>query len=122
MTRSALETVQLYIEHTSNRGDESWVPRLCADPVRRHDPNKITDMSHAMQMTRFRESKLRPLEPFFTDVLLTAQGEYVTWIWNMALRKGEMAVCGIEVFKVQDGLITDVWNTSYMEGAWPALD
>ena len=122
MTRSALETVELYIEHTSNRGDPAWVPILCANPLRRHDPGKITDMSHEQQMDRFRNSTLREKEPYFTDIVLQAQGEYVTWVWNMALRKGDREACGIELFKVVDGLITDVWNSSYMEGAWPAAD
>ena len=35
-----------------------------------------------------------------------------------ALRKGDTRLCGIEVFKVENGLITDMWNSPYVEGAW----
>lgn len=58
-----LEIMQLYIEHTGNEGNPDWIPKLCADPVRRHDPNSVTVMSHAEQMDRVRSSGIRRLEP-----------------------------------------------------------
>ena len=113
------EIVELYIHHTSNRGDPGWIPRLCADPVQRHDPNAIRPMSHAEQMDRIANSRLRPLGPFFRTVQLHADGAFVTWVWDMTLEHGDKRLCGIEVFKVQDGLITDVWNAPYGDGTWP---
>ena len=65
-----LEIVELYIRHTSNDGDPDWIPRLCANPIRRHDPNSLTEMTHVEQMDRIR------------------------------------------------GLITDMWNSPYVQGAW----
>ena len=113
-----LEIVELYIRHTSNEGDPDWIPRLCANPVRRHDPNSVTEMTHAEQMDRIRGSSARALEPQFHTVVLHGEGPFVTWIWEMTMRKGDKRLCGIEVFKVENGLITDMWNSPYVQGAW----
>ena len=43
---------------------------------------------------------------------------FVTWIWEMTMRKADKRLCGIEVFKVENGLITDLWNSPYVQGAW----
>jgi hypothetical protein len=115
---SPLEIVKLYIQHTSNEGNPDWVPKLCANPMRRHEANTVTEVSHEQQMERFRTSKLRVFEPYFSSVLLQEHGDYVTWIWNMELKKGDKLLCGIEVFRVENGLITDVWNSAYVEGKW----
>ena len=38
--------------------------------------------------------------------------------WNAKrLATGE-ELCGIEIFQVSEGLITDVWNSNYFEGSW----
>ena len=114
----ALEIVELYIRHTSNEGNPDWIPKLCANPVRRHDPNSVTEMTHAEQMDRIRHSSVRALEPHFRTVVLHGDGAFVTWVWDMAVRKGDKRLCGIEVFKVENGLITDLWNSPYVQGAW----
>jgi hypothetical protein len=113
-----LDIVKLYIRHTSNEGDADWIPRLCANPVRRHDPDSVTEMTHAEQMERIRASSMRALGPQFHTVVLHGEGPFVTWIWQMTLQKGDKRLCGIEVFKIENGLITDMWNAPYAHGAW----
>ena len=76
-----LDVVKLYIRHTSNEGDAEWIPRLCANPVRRHDPDSVTEMTHAEQMERISGSSMRALGPQFHTVVLHGEGPFVTWIW-----------------------------------------
>lgn len=57
------------------------------------------------------------------------EGPYVTLVWDihMAEKDGPTtSISSIEIFKVVDGVITDVWNPnevaeSYPRGPWPAL-
>ena len=71
MTRSALETVTLYIERIWNEGRDDLIPELCADPIVRHDPNALTSLRHAEQRARIRHNydELRPV--FTWEVLAT---------------------------------------------------
>ena len=34
------------------------------------------------------------------------------------MARGLLESCGIEVFKVENGRLTDCWNTPYAEGHW----
>tara|TARA_Y100000588_G_scaffold379383_1_gene461435 strand:+ start:531 stop:821 length:291 start_codon:yes stop_codon:yes gene_type:complete len=69
----------------------------------------------------------------FETLLLSGDGQDITWVWNMtgptgtALAKSsvpkevvgeEIRICGIEVFRVADGRISDVWNSPPMAGHW----
>lgn len=116
--RTAMETVRLYIDHTSNSGNPDWVAELCADPILRHAPGGVTPMSHDEQRHRISEGAVRLAGPRFAKTILHGEGPYVTWVWDMVANGGDKRLCGIEVFRVVDGIITDVWNSSYMEGAW----
>jgi len=117
MTRSALETVTLYIERIWNEGRDDLIPELCADPIVRHDPNALTALSHAEQKARIRHN-YDELRPLFTWEVLAGDAEHVTLIWNVTGRDPGWKLCGIEIFRVRDGVITEVWNLPYVEGRW----
>lgn len=117
MTRSALETVTLYIERIWNEGRDDLIPELCADPIVRHDPNALTSLRHAEQRARIRHN-YDELRPVFTWEVLAGDDEHVTLVWNVTGRDPGWTLCGIEIFRVRGGLITDVWNLPYAEGRW----
>jgi len=117
MTRSALETVTLYIERIWNEGRDDLIPELCADPIVRHDPNALTALSHAEQKARIRHN-YDELRPLFTWEVLAGDDRHITLVWNVTGRDPGWRLCGIEIFRVEDGVITEVWNLPYAEGRW----
>jgi len=56
-------------------------------------------------------------QPKFTVVTLVGDEMFASLTWNAErLTTGER-LCGIEIFEVHDGVITDVWNPDYLEGS-----
>ena len=53
-------------------------------------------------------------------VVASADGEHVTIVYDSVLSKGEndVRVASIEVFRVVDGKIVEVWNCGYKLGVW----
>lgn len=117
MTRSALETVTLYIERIWNEGRDDLIPLLCADPIVRHDPNALTALSHAEQKARIRHN-YDELRPVFTWEVLAGDDRHITLVWNVTGRDPGWRLCGIEIFRVENGVIAEVWNLPYAEGRW----
>ncbi len=132
------DIVANYVERVWNLGDSSAVVEYCADPYLRHDAGRSRVMSHAEQLERVTGERKagtaadgRSLH--FETLLLAGDGRDVTWVWNMTGPTGtelaasgveaevvgdELRICGIEVFRVVGGRITEVWNSPPMAGHW----
>ena len=110
--------LERYWEEVNNQGKVDLLPGLCADPITRHDPGQDTTLSHQEQIDRIKVGLEMGIK--IDRVVTHADDEWVTSVWNMrseAAVEG-MTMCGIEVFKVEDGLLTHAWNTRYAEGHW----
>ena len=44
--------MERYWEEVNNQGKLELIRELCADPITRHDPEKVTQLSHDEQITR----------------------------------------------------------------------
>lgn len=132
------DIVASYVERVWNLGDSSAVVEYCADPYVRHDAGRSREMSHAEQLKRVTGERKagtaadgRSLH--FETLLLAGDGRDVTWVWNMTGPTGtelaasgveaevvgdDLRICGIEVFRVVDGRIAEVWNSPPMAGHW----
>ncbi|MDW3217530.1 MAG: nuclear transport factor 2 family protein [Acidimicrobiales bacterium] len=110
--------LERYWEDCSNQGNVELVRELCADPIIRHDPGGETELSHQDQIDRLKLGKEMGIR--IDRVITHANDEWVTSVWNMESEKGVdgMTMCGIEVFKVEDGVLAHCWNTPYAEGHW----
>ncbi|PCG09524.1 hypothetical protein COA17_06535 [Sphingomonas ginsenosidimutans] len=117
MARSAVDIVRAYGVQAWTEGRDDWIPELCADPIIRHDANREVRLSHAEQRARMRHN-YEELRPVFEEVVLAGDDEYVTLVWNVTGRDPNWKLCGIEVFRVVDGRIAEVWNSTYMDGRW----
>lgn len=116
--RSPRELIELYWDEVWNNRRTELIREICADPIIRHDPGSVTALSVEDQIARVRQQS-ETLEPHFSHEVLLADDTYVTSVWNMHTRKGELIeLCGIEVFKAVDGKFTDCWNSSYTPGRW----
>jgi hypothetical protein len=113
-----LEIINLYWNEVWNKGEAELIREICADPIARHDPGKITLLSHDEQIERVR-SGIAKGEPTFSHVVLHADDQFVTSVWDVISAKGKVRrMCGIEVFRAENGRFTDCWNSTYVPGAW----
>ena len=124
MTKPAAQILlERYWEDCSNQGDVELVRELCADPIIRHDPGSETPLSHDDQIARLKVGIEMGIK--IDRVVTHANDEWVTSVWNMYSERDDidgMSMCGIEVFKVADGVLAEAWNTPYAEGHWTAYD
>lgn len=117
MTRSALEVVTLYNLEVWNKGRIELVPELCAEQMTRYDANSVTTLDLDEQIARIRHN-YDELRPTFEPIILAGGDEFVTLVWNVTGRDPNWKWCGIEVFRVVDGKIVEVWNGPYVDGRW----
>jgi hypothetical protein len=112
-----LELIQIYWDRVYNAMEVELVREVCADPILRHDPDSVTPLSHDEQIARILRNT--PMRPYFTHQVLHADDTFVTSVWNMVSRDGkDLKLCGIEVFRAENGRFTDCWNSTYMKGLW----
>lgn len=117
---AAVRAVERYVLEIYNAGRVDLVREICADPVVRHDPGapaRRTAMSHDEQVERITRD-LATHDPQFTIVHLVGDDEIASLTWEATRRSTGDRLCGIEIFRVRDGRVTDVWNAPYAEGAW----
>jgi len=117
--RAAQILLERYWEEVNNQGRLELVRELCADPIVRHDPKgQTTKLSHDEQIARIRFG-LDEMGVHIDRVITHADDTFVTSVWNMQFtKKGGTEMCGIEVFKVENGRLAHCWNTPYAEGQW----
>src|ERR1019366_8156799 len=108
---SAREIVRIYNDVLWNEVRTDLVEKICANPMVRHDPNKSTTLSHQEQIERIESGAKQLKGPKFDPKILAGDDTYVTLVWDMTAQDGDDKLCGIEVFKMVDGKITDVWNS-----------
>ena len=123
MTRSAREVVELYNFVVWNKRDFALAEELMGDTVIRHEVGEATTLTHQQAVKRIVDTwalfdKLR-----FDLKLLVAgdDGEHVAIVYQspMELKDGTKTdVGGMEIFRVVDGRITEVWNCGYTQGVW----
>ena len=106
-----------------NEGRLEWIPDLVADPCLRHHPGSAEKFTVVDNVERVRPGRKRFPGVAFENVVLTADGEYVTSVytmrWNGADPAGAVVeAAGIEVFRVVDGRITETWNVEPGAGPW----
>lgn len=105
----------MYWDRVYNELEVELIREICADPMVRHDAESVTSLSHDEQIERVLRN--RKMRPYFTHHVLHADDRFVTSVWNMVSRDGKnLELCGIEVFRAENGRLTDCWNSTYMKG------
>ncbi|MCV7279843.1 nuclear transport factor 2 family protein [Mycolicibacterium flavescens] len=124
MTRSAREVVELYNLVVWNGSDYALAEELLGERVIRHEVGqeahvltraqavrRVVDVSEAMKSIRF-DLRL---------VVAGDDGEHVAIVYESTITTtdGTQTTIGsMEVFRVVDGWIVEVWNCGYKEGVW----
>ncbi|HET9566542.1 MAG TPA: nuclear transport factor 2 family protein [Mycobacterium sp.] len=123
MIRSAREVVELYNLVVWNKRDFGLADELMGDTVIRHDVGEAKTLTHDEAVSRIVDTWDMFDELRFDLKLVVAgdDGEHVTIVYEspMKLKDGtDTTISSMEVFRVVDGRITEVWNCGYKQGVW----
>jgi len=123
MTRTAREVVELYNLVVWNERNFDLADELMGDTVIRHEVGEAQTLSHEQAVQRVVDNwamfdKLR----FDLNLVVAGDdGEHVAIVYQspMELKDGtKTSVRSMEVFRVVEGRITEVWNCGYKQGVW----
>jgi predicted SnoaL-like aldol condensation-catalyzing enzyme len=123
VTRTAREVVELYNLVVWNQRDFALAEELMGDTVIRHEVGEALTLTRRQAVQRIVEhwemfDKVR----FDLNVVVAGDdGEHVAIVYgsSMELKDGaEVDIGSMEIFRVVDGRITEVWNCGHKQGVW----
>ncbi len=122
-TRTAREVVELYNLVVWNERDFDLADELIGDSVIRHEVGAAQTLTHQEAVQRVRDHWTMFDELRFDLNLVVAgdDGQHVAIVYQspMTLKDGTGTTIGsMEIFRVVDGRITEVWNCGYKQGVW----
>ena len=120
--RTAREVVELYNLVVWNERDLRLAEELFADNVIRHGVDASHTLTHdeAVQRVADMWQVCDSLRFDLNIVIAGDDGEHVAIVYDSTIMAdgAETNVASIEVFRVVDGRITEVWNCGYQQGVW----
>ena len=121
--RTPLEVVNTYLDVLYNQRRLDLIPDLIADATWRHKPGEVKQLTLAESIERRTQLlALCPVLRFETSVRVV-EGPMVTVAWNgwsTQTTGKSYTMSGIEIFRVQDGKIVEIWNSREAAGLWQA--
>ncbi len=123
MSRSAREVVELYNLVVWNERDFALAEELMGDIVIRHEVGQAQILSHEQAVQRIVDhwDMFRTIRFDLNLLVAGDDGEHVAIVYQspMELKDGTKTDVGsMEIFRVIDGRITEVWNCGYKQGIW----
>jgi len=123
VTRSAREVVELYNLVVWNERDFDLAEELMGDTVIRHEVGAATTLTHTQAVARIVDhwEMFSTIRFDLNLVVAGDDGEHVAIVYQspMELKDGTTTDIGsMEIFRVVDGRITEVWNCGYKQGIW----
>lgn len=123
MTRTAREVVELYNLVVWNERNFALAEELMGDTVTRHEVGEATVLTHEQAVNRIIDhwAMFETIRFDLNLVVAGDDGEHVAIVYQspMRLKDGtETSVGSMEIFRVVDGRITEVWNCGYQQGVW----
>ncbi|WP_445168611.1 ester cyclase [Mycolicibacterium sp. Dal123E01] len=123
MSRTAREVVELYNLVVWNTRDIALAEELLGDSVIRHEVGEAVVLTHDEAVKRVVDH-LEMFSEIRFDLNLVVAGDdgvHVAIVYQspMTLNDGtKVDVGSMEIFRVLDGRITEVWNCGYKQGVW----
>ncbi|MFZ1178194.1 MAG: nuclear transport factor 2 family protein [Mycobacterium sp.] len=122
-TRTAREVVELYNLVVWNERDLDLAEELLGDTVIRHEVGEAHTLTHTQAVQRVADLwQLFDSLRFDLNIVIAGDdGEHVAIVYDSTMTTSdgrETKVASIEVFRVVDGKITEVWNCDYKQGVW----
>jgi predicted SnoaL-like aldol condensation-catalyzing enzyme len=119
--RSPREVVDLYIYQLYNQRRLDLVRELIAPETWRHKPGKVEKLDLDQSMKRLSDLLDLCPEIRFDNSVVVAEGDKVAIAWNGWTRQTDgrtYELAGIEIFRVHEGRIVEVWNAREAAGLW----
>lgn len=120
--RSAREVVELYNLVVWNEHNLALAEELFADNVIRHEVGVAQTLTRAQAVQRIADIWQACDSLYFDLKIIVAgdEGELVTIVYDsiVSVEGTEHNIASIEVFRVLDGKITEVWNCGHKQGVW----
>lgn len=119
-----LEVVKKYNEECWNNRQPDLAGDILADEVIRNYPGERKFLTREESVERIREGIERLSKLDFHFHHFFEAGDIITMIWDAdatyAADGKDTIFGGIEIFRVEDGKICEVWNSEYsFEKRWP---
>ena len=119
---SPSELVDRYTEQVYHQRDLTSLETLLADPMIRHEPDGtrlvLTIEQAKLRIESFHQ-QFRSMR--FTNRKIIQDQDSIAAAYEADLvnEDGEIfTICGIEIFTIRDGRITEVWNAPAGNGSW----
>ena len=121
--RTAREVVEAYNLVVWNQRDFALAEELMGESVIRHDVGEATTLSHEQAVARIVDhwDMFDTIRFDLNLVVAGDDGEHVAIVYQspMTLKDGtDTTISSMEIFRVVDGRITEVWNCGYKQGVW----
>lgn len=121
--RTAREVVEQYNLVVWNERDFALADELLGDTVTRHDVGEVKVLTHDEAVARVVDhwAMFETIRFDLNLVVAGDDGEHVAIVYQspMTLKDGaETTIGSMEIFRVIDGRITEVWNCGYKQGVW----
>lgn len=121
MSASPETVVRRYLAELYNERRLELIPELIADPEIRHAPGETRVMSLAENTERLEKMFAACPQLRFEPAVVIAEGELVSVAWNgwSTLTDGRSyEFAAVELFRVRDGKIVEIWNSKEAKGLW----
>jgi predicted SnoaL-like aldol condensation-catalyzing enzyme len=122
MTRTAREVVVAYNLELWNEQRFELADEIIADTMIRHEVGESQTLTRADALKRVTDTwaQMDSLRFDLNIVIDGCDGEHVAMVWDSTMAKdgNQVKVASIEVFRVVNGQITEVWNCGYKLGVW----
>lgn len=122
-TWTARTVVELYNLVVWNERNIDLAEELLGDTVIRHEVGGARTLTHAEAVQRVVDmwQMVESLRFDLKVVIEGDDGEHVAIVYDSTITSKDGAntnIASIEVFRVVDGKITEVWNCGYQQGVW----
>jgi len=123
VTRTAREVVELYNLVVWNERDFALAEELMGDTVIRHEVGQSVTLTRRQAVQRIVEhwEMFDELRFDLNVVVAGDDGEHVAIVYQstMTAKDGSRIDIGsLEIFRVVDGRIIEVWNCGHTQGVW----
>ena len=119
---SPSELVDRYTEQVYHQRDLTSLETLLADPMIRHEPDGtrlVLTIEQAKSRIESFHQQFRSMR--FTNRKIIQDQDSIAAAYEADLvnEDGEIStICGIEIFTIRNGRITEVWNAPAGNGSW----
>jgi predicted SnoaL-like aldol condensation-catalyzing enzyme len=120
-TPSPEDVVRRYLAELYNERRLDLVPELIADPEVRHAPGETRVLSLAENTDRLERMFAACPVLRFEPAVVIAQDDLVSVAWNgwsTQLDGRSYEFAAVELFRVRDGKIVEIWNAKEAKGHW----